>query len=274
MSTHVAGFASDNWNHVEVGEVWMPWTENPDDQLAAKLKRKRNALAEQLQQHFALAGASQQANAAIQNITGNQAALQFLHSGFNGKTNQVRYLTAGDEIKTVPGISGLSVKVLGPPKDQEFLSKMNPPAGQRYLQAVPGGAPAMQNVLQPFLPRWKRKPTDPAVKSIRLPAGEEKLLRRQLADLSLDALAFTLDQALNNTSVVALMSFSGVNLLFPGDAQYGNWKFWLQQQGSDDLLGGVHFYKVAHHGSREAIRRNGSTTSNTNPFPSLPYTQQ
>ncbi len=129
---------------------------------------------------------------------------------------------------------------------------MNPPAGQRYLQAVPGGAPAMQNVLQPFLPRWKRKPTDPAVKSIRLPTGEEKLLRRQLADPSLDALAFTLDQALNNTSVVALMSFSGVNLLFPGDAQYGNWKFWLQQHGSDDLLGGVHFYKVSHHGSLNA----------------------
>src|SRR4051812_2151043 len=28
---HVAGFASPVWDDVEVGEVWMPWTEHPTD---------------------------------------------------------------------------------------------------------------------------------------------------------------------------------------------------------------------------------------------------
>jgi beta-lactamase superfamily II metal-dependent hydrolase len=47
-------------------------------------------------------------------------------------------------------------------------------------------------------------------------------------------------------------AFSGQNLLFPGDAQYGNWKAWLDQEDSDQLLAGVGFYKVSHHGSFNA----------------------
>ena len=31
---HVSGFAHPSWRGVEVGEVWMPWTENPADPLA------------------------------------------------------------------------------------------------------------------------------------------------------------------------------------------------------------------------------------------------
>src|SRR6478672_6198852 len=34
---HVGGFSDPRWDKVEVGEVWMPWTEDPDDKLATKI---------------------------------------------------------------------------------------------------------------------------------------------------------------------------------------------------------------------------------------------
>jgi len=236
----------------EVGEVWMPWTENPDDDQANKLKRKRQALVGQLQQHFAAAAnTSPQAIAAVENmnIVGNQAALDFLHSGFNGKA-KVQYLQAGDKIQQSP-IPGLSIKVLGPPHDKDFLAKMDPPAGQRYLRLTDDGETVQANVLKPFGEKWivdRRKfPSD-----LRLSETDEHHINQQLADTSLEGLAFTIDQALNNTSVVLLLTFAGQTLLFPGDAQYGNWSAWLEQQGSDELLGSVRFYKISHHGSFNA----------------------
>jgi beta-lactamase superfamily II metal-dependent hydrolase len=270
---HISGFGKGKevFNRFyEVEQVWMPWTENPDDDQASKLKRKRMALAMQLQQHFAVAAnASQEAMAAVMNIAGNQAALDFLHSGFNGKA-EVRYLQAGDKI-TKPPIPGLSVKVLGPPRDQTFLSKMDPPAGQRYLRLGDNGHALQANVLKPFGDKWVVPRKDKALDHLRMDEASEKQVIEQLTDASLEELAFTVDQALNNTSVVLLLTFAGQNLLFPGDAQYGNWKVWLDQEGSDELLAGVHFYKVSHHGSFNATPK--SAVEKMNEFAAMVSTQ-
>jgi beta-lactamase superfamily II metal-dependent hydrolase len=251
---HISGFGRGKdifKTFSEVGQVWMPWTENPDDDQANKLKRKRMSLAMQLEQHFQLAAnASSQAVAAVMNIVGNQPALDFLHSGFNGKA-KVLYLQAGDKIQSAP-IPGLTVKVLGPPRDQEFLAKMDPPAGQRYLRLAENGQSVEANVLKPFGDRWVVSRKDKSLDNLRLDENSEGEMNRQLTDPALEELAFTVDQALNNTSVVLLLTFAGQNLLFPGDAQYGNWKAWLDQEWADDLLGNVHFYKVSHHGSFNA----------------------
>src|SRR5712664_3962890 len=42
---HVSGFASSLWKAVEVKEVWMPWTENPDDSAARKVRESQSKLA-------------------------------------------------------------------------------------------------------------------------------------------------------------------------------------------------------------------------------------
>jgi hypothetical protein len=69
----------------------------------------------------------------------------------------------------------------------------------------------------------------------------------------LSDLAFALDQARNNESLVTLFEFRGKHLLFTGDAQYGNWKYWIEnEQSSDDILSRIEFLKVAHHGSHNA----------------------
>src|SRR6478672_7857043 len=54
---HISGFASEAeaWKAFAVGEVWLPWLEDPGDRTARKLGDKRRALAGMLQQHFAAA---------------------------------------------------------------------------------------------------------------------------------------------------------------------------------------------------------------------------
>jgi beta-lactamase superfamily II metal-dependent hydrolase len=94
-------------------------------------------------------------------------------------------------------------------------------------------------------------------------------------------LAFALDQVLNNTSVVTLLAYRGKNLLFPGDAQYGNWESWMNSPDAATILENVHFFKVAHHGSHNATPKSALekmhdgfaamiSTQNV-PWPSIPF---
>ena len=41
-------------------------------------------------------------------------------------------------------------------------------------------------------------------------------------------------------------------LLFTGDAQYGNWRWWLENEQSKDILSKINFFKIGHHGSHNA----------------------
>src|SRR5215212_8269878 len=42
---HVLGFRVPAWKDVRVGEVWMPWTENPEDPIATALRERQSRLA-------------------------------------------------------------------------------------------------------------------------------------------------------------------------------------------------------------------------------------
>jgi hypothetical protein len=79
-------------------------------------------------------------------------------------------------------------------------------------------------------------------------------------------LALKLDSDTNNTSLVLAFELSpgGKVLLFPGDAQAGNWRSWhtLELENADgrkltaaDLLARTVLYKVGHHGSHNATLR-------------------
>lgn len=61
-----------------------------------------------------------------------------------------------------------------------------------------------------------------------------------------------LDDALNNTSVILLFEAGGKAFLFPGDAQIENWEYTLKNKKLMNRLAKVDFYKVGHHGSRNA----------------------
>jgi hypothetical protein len=79
-----------------------------------------------------------------------------------------------------------------------------------------------------------------------------------------------LDKCLNNTSVILLLEIGGKKLLFPGDAQIENWEYalHLDKDANLKMLKDVCFYKVGHHGSRNATPKtlwNNFGTKNPDP---------
>jgi glyoxylase-like metal-dependent hydrolase (beta-lactamase superfamily II) len=81
-------------------------------------------------------------------------------------------------------------------------------------------------------------------------------------------LALRMDRGINNTSLVLAFELvdSGRVLLFPGDAQAGNWISWRDVEWTldgnkvkaNDLLARTVYLKVAHHGSHNAtLKQNG-----------------
>lgn len=275
---HISGFNPEKFGKFQIGEVWMPWTEDPKDAKAATLKKKHVALAAQLNDHFeaqAFSGARVSksraaAAAAVANLVANKTSLQALHSGF-GVDARVRFLKAGDSLQS-GDVPGLSLKVLGPPIDEKFLAKMDPPAGHSYLR-LDGNRVESANQLRPFASKWEIKPTDSDLQNLRLSEAERKRIKDEVASDSLDGLAFALDKAINNTSVVTLFAFRGQVLLFPGDAQYGNWEAWLQQSDAADILSSVTFLKVAHHGSVNATPKDALEQMSPGKFAAMVSTQ-
>jgi hypothetical protein len=93
-------------------------------------------------------------------------------------------------------------------------------------------------------------------------------------------LALQLDKATNNTSLVLAFELvaTGQVLLFVGDAQIGNWQSWdnltwdipanpvdQRKVATRDLLQRTVFYKVGHHGSINATRKQGGLELMTSP---------
>lgn len=91
-------------------------------------------------------------------------------------------------------------------------------------------------------------------------------------------LALKLDSDTNNTSLVLAFELPGERvLLFPGDAQVGNWESWGDQlypatpvEGErqltiEDILKRVVFYKVGHHASHNATARERGLELMTDP---------
>ena len=88
-------------------------------------------------------------------------------------------------------------------------------------------------------------------------------------------LALKLDSDTNNTSLALAFELTdGRTLIFPGDAQIGNWQSWgdvefhdERQQPltvtSQDLLGRAVLYKVGHHGSHNATLKSGGLEAMT-----------
>ena len=72
---------------------------------------------------------------------------------------------------------------------------------------------------------------------------------------SLQRIVRSLDDAMNNTSLLLLLDVAGQRLLFPGDAQIENWSFALSEPATTALLRDVTLYKVGHHGSRNGTPR-------------------
>lgn len=213
-------------------------------------------------------------------------------------TDRTRYLSPGEVLDPDEAL-GLRVYVLGPPREDARLRKDMPSSGatsevyltrandaaaleaavraeasRRRLPAAPAdnATTAHAGVDTPFARPHQRGldlsgPDDPRQK-LKESYDDPKHSERRIEDQWLsaaEALALKLDSDTNNTSLaLALELPNGHVLLFPGDAQVGNWLSWYDQSYPpkprpgesavtvDDLLKRVVFYKVGHHGSHNA----------------------
>ncbi len=276
---HISGFGAhaDIFRTLKVDHVWMPWTENEGDPQAAGLRQRREALTMALTNRFAAAAPRQSALAVLELASGNAAALTVLKAGING--GKVRYL-AGDALREegAAGIPGLSVRVLGPPRDEAFLGRMDPPSTDRFLRAA-GSQTAPGDAVKVFSRNWAVS-AEVYPEASRL--NDRDLDTLSTMDLDPEGLAFALDQAINNTSLVLLLSYRGRNLLFAGDAQYGNWQSWMNGPEGTDILESIDVYKVSHHGSHNATphsaiermtkgRFAALLSTQAKPWPTIPY---
>jgi hypothetical protein len=93
--------------------------------------------------------------------------------------------------------------------------------------------------------------------------GEARWLLNKLSDESIRSVfgvVRTLDEALNNTSLIFVITVGDRTMLFSGDAQIENWSHTLAHskratasgRALRALLADIDLYKVGHHGSRNA----------------------
>ena len=171
-----------------------------------------------------------------------------------------KYLYAGQDSGIEKAIPQIEVAVLGPPTPDMWprvtMERADDPeywiSQRRRLHNMLAGAeepepdetdvPDVGEEIAPGPVRWL----------------VEKMRGEQTS--SLLRIVETLDDAMNNTSLILYFTVGKRRLLFPGDAQIENWSYCLQEDmgvakklGAD--LSNVDLYKVGHHGSRNATPR-------------------
>ena len=273
---HVCGFDKKDWENVEVGEVWMPWTENYNDQKAVKILKAQSQKAEKAKKSFALMLSNplrfgldnektEEVKAfmdIVENNLTNAGAMNTLHHGFKGKdTIKRRYLPFEDpKLNTYESnlLPGVKVYFMGPSRDEEVIKDMNPPTNEEWFTLIDEMSSDDFQEHLPFHPDWSQKPSQDRLKTFRKTTEEIKKLQKELKKISeiwednIFGVAASLEGAVNGTSLMLMFQIGNAYLFFPGDAQNGTWQSALQDEEWRSLLTKTNFYKVGHHGSHNA----------------------
>lgn len=295
----------EEFEQFEVGAIWMPVWETEYEENVQKLQAELTALAFDAGMHLALAADDTPGRAELlamlENATGHDflAGGAFGIAGTGGGTNAASLLLLKEGMGVKPTYyhkgqtaklpkalvdAGLEAEILGPPPVDELafmkLKDLKKGVGQ-YLEASER-RPGSDGRFLPFAERFIASPDDYPASAFRewvprgagaRPAPEAlqkavKKLQKAVDDAQPEVL-FTavkaLDGFLNNQSLVVLFTFRGKKLLFAGDAQAGNWEYWLYDSDTPvkaptgelgaegaQVLGHLDFYKVGHHGSTNA----------------------
>jgi hypothetical protein len=262
---HLSGFvqASASFAKLEVGQVWLAWTENSDDELTKKLAAEKGRALAALRMglsHLQLANDAQ-ALGDTQGIDELTSVLEFFGMAKGATTSDAlksvrakvgdkpRYFDPKKDDPFVPPGINARFYVLGPPHDEKALRKINPSANKEtYGLAMAGLGMFMDGAGTAMAERDKGRPFDQqyeipftyAQTAPELAFFRERYFqpngaapdnwRRIDGDWLAGAsdMALQLDSLTNNTSLVLAIELEpgGDVLLFAADAQVGNWLSW------------------------------------------------
>lgn len=270
-SDHVSGFylAKETFEAMCIERAWLAWTEDPENTQARRLDRKRSLMLKGIEtaQNALAAGGESKAAESLKNLLGFYESFRISTRKSRDKVTEYvrekppRYLEPKKEPEELPGVDGVRVFVLGPPRDEEYLlrghpSKRRPEVyhddssgfhmrGEDALAAALAttahqlGGGGTEEGCMPFagnhrisLGQIRCRPDLHAFyhEHYGFDPDDEDAWRRIDMDWQLAAgsLALALDSATNNTSLVLAIELvhSGKVLLFAGDAQVGNWLSW------------------------------------------------
>ena len=226
-------------------------------------------------------------------------AMEFVRKGTNAKTD---YKDPGDGPLEESWLPGFRIFVLGPPRDEAKLNNLGAHgSSQLYSLAAAmkpaaalfaagrtsstdgGEAQAEFEANLPFDTRYRRLEDRADTKKMFASylAKDEQWRSIDLDWLNVASdLALQLDGATNNTSLALAIEriADGKVLLFPADAQEGNWLSWHDEKmkwkvtggpgagtvRAADLLSRTVFYKVGHHSSHNATAKGKGLEMMTN----------
>jgi beta-lactamase superfamily II metal-dependent hydrolase len=265
---HVEGFREALWAKVEVGEVWMPWTENRKDPVATEIRDTQGKIASKLEetlkkklldpQKLGLSRAKikemKELLDFIWNSLPNAKPMDTLHEGFAGGVKVRRrflpYKTRRKNSFETDLLPGVIIHAMGPSRDPEVIRDMNPPKGKSYLRLMESLLDAGEQYV-PFRDEWVLDADEFNNANNMLTPNEIKKIRN-VGDGSEFGVAVKLEDAVNGTSLMLMFQIGKAFLLFPGDAQWGTWESAKNDSEWFRLLEKTNFYKVGHHGSHNA----------------------
>lgn len=199
--------------------------------------------------------------------------------------DKVRYLSPGKSF-SLPGIASGKVKVhvLGPPREKSALKDMNPKTGDSYDKHLTENAMLARQIFAAVNKNLSSKSNGFYTDAENFPfdstgivMSKDELLKSEVGKAyrsnsekwrrienewlgEFEHLALYLNTYTNNSSLALAFELVEAHkvLLFPADAQMGNWKSWDKVKwedknvNTDRILASTVVYKVGHHCSHNA----------------------
>ena len=257
---NLSGFiqARSVFDRIGIGEVWMPWTEDPIDRAAEALRQSRFIVLRGLR---VMAKRHAQLDSSTENSVAGRLRVPLSFFGLSFRTNPraaldylrdhpsrplVRYHSARG-VASLPGAGEARVYFLGPSREHSVVSQDT--AGRPLEAASPalavfassGGLPAEADQLDEFCQAFDVRYRLAPESAERMPffrgpyLAPELEWRRICFDWmsSAEPLALSLDSQTNNQSLALAIEIEprGRVLLFPGDSQSSQWSKWRNSDG-------------------------------------------
>ncbi|HMJ79039.1 MAG TPA: MBL fold metallo-hydrolase [Iamia sp.] len=271
---HISGFGGKAGAIIKTLKpelVIQPWTEDPrlDPKATAPssgglaLSRGLTASLSSMQAFAAAAAREAPALAGCKGVS----AAQVERIRFLGETNLSNaaavknlatmgknvYAHHGSKLPIKTLLPGVKIDVLGPPTLEQApdIGRMASKNAQEYWHLAAARATRDDTGgAGPLFPARAATTALPQEARWVVPQVDKAHTQEMLGILR------SLDDALNNTSLILLIEVAGTTLLFPGDAQWENWRYALvdapDAEATCARLAQTSVYKVGHHGSLNA----------------------